>query len=278
MLKFIKEIKREEGEGLKAISNEKEKTFVLVVICVLVALLSVSVVAEHATNPENYEKTIQSIDEKKATVMGVTATAAAVSTGLAAIPGDATTPIADQIMDLSGYLLIVICALVLEKALLTICGFLAFKIFIPAACALIVLSFFIKRPVLKVLGMKCAVFALVIATIIPFSVKISDMIYATNEIEVEDLVTESEEAEETEEPAWWEKIINKVKETKVDAAEKTKEILNKFIDTIALFLIAYCAIPVLIFLTVIWFVKFLFHITIPMPQKGNSKKDKELLE
>lgn len=278
MLKFVKEIKREEGGCMKAISNEKVKTLVLVVICLLVTLLSVSVAAEHATNPENYKKTIQSIDEKKATVMGVTATAAAVSTGLAAIPGDATTPIANQIMDLSGYLLIVVCALVLEKALLTVCGFLAFKIFIPAACVLIAISLFIKRPALKVLGMKCAVFALVIATIIPLSVKISDMIYATNEIDVEDLVTEAEEAEETEEPAWWEKIINKVKETKADATEKAKEILNKFIDTIALFLIAYCAVPVLVFLMVIWFVKFLFQVTIPMPQKGNSKKGKELLE
>lgn len=58
---------------------------------------------------------------------------------LAVIPGDATTPIADQIMELSGYLLIVVCVLVLEKALLTVCGFLAFKIFVPAVCVLIAL-------------------------------------------------------------------------------------------------------------------------------------------
>ena len=55
-------------------------------------------------------------DYLKETVTNATATAAATSTALAAIPGDATTPIANQIMELCSYLLIVVCALVLEKS------------------------------------------------------------------------------------------------------------------------------------------------------------------
>lgn len=257
-------------------SKETGKKILIVIICLVVALFSIFVVAEHATNPESYKQTIQSIDEKKATVMGVTATAAAVSTGLAAIPGDATTPIANQIMDISSYLLIVVCALVLEKSLLTVLGFLSFKILIPVACVLFAISIFIQRSWLKVLGMKFAVFALVIATIIPFSLKISDMIYETNETMVTELTEQTKEIEESseeekEDKKWWETLTDKIEEGASAASEKAKEILNSFIDTIALFIIAYCAIPVVVFLVVIWFVKFLFNITIPESRKGKRK-------
>jgi len=109
---------------------------ICLVLLVVLALLSVFLLAKTASSPENYVSTVKSIDEKKATVMAVTATAATASTILAAIPGDATTPIANQIMEISSYLMIVVCALVLEKSLLTVVGYLSFKILIPIACVL----------------------------------------------------------------------------------------------------------------------------------------------
>ena len=59
--------------------------------------------------------------------------------------------------------------------------------------------------------------------------------------------------------------------------------LNDFVDAIALFIITYCAIPIIVFLIVIWFIKFLFNITIPIPAKGNMKmlnikKNRKMLE
>ncbi|OLR58513.1 hypothetical protein BHF70_02085 [Anaerostipes sp. 494a] len=258
------------------ISKKIVKKVLMVIVCLVIALLSIFVVAKYTTNPESYKNTIQSIDEKKATVMGVTATAAAVSTGLAAIPGDATTPIANQIMDISSYLLIVVCALVLEKSLLTVLGFLAFKILVPFACVLFAISIFTKRSLLKVLGIKFVVFAFVIATIIPFSLKISDMIYETNETMLTELTEKTKEIEkskkeEKESKKWWEIFTDKIEKGASDASEKAKQILNSFIDTMALFIIAYCAIPVIVFLVVIWFVKFLFNITIPVPLKGKMQ-------
>ena len=40
-------------------------------------------------------------------------------------------------MDLSGYFVVVLCAIFLEKYLVTITGFAAFKVLIPIACVLI---------------------------------------------------------------------------------------------------------------------------------------------
>lgn len=249
------------------------KKIICITLLLVLALLSILVVSKYAISPENYKATIESIDEKKATVMGLTATAATASTVLAAIPGDVTTPIANQIMEMSSYLLIVVCVLVLEKSLLTVMGYLSFNILIPIACGMLGFYTFIKKETIKVLAIKFIVFALVISTIIPFSLKISDLIYEINKTTIEQVSTTVDEAivqeESKEESSWLDKILNKVKEGVSNAGDKAKQILNKFIDAIAIFIITYCAIPIIVFLLMIWFIKFLFGITIPVPKANN---------
>ena len=62
---------------------------------------------------------IQSLDDKKTTALELTAAATAASAAITLIPGDAGTPIADKLADLSSYFLIVVCAIYLEKYLVT---------------------------------------------------------------------------------------------------------------------------------------------------------------
>lgn len=163
---------------------------IAVVLLVALAVLSVTVLADIATDPATYADTIESIDDKKATVMGVTATAVTASTALAAVPGDVTTPIATQILEISEYLFLVVCIFVLEKSMLTVMGYFAFNILLPVACALMVLYILVGREGLKVLALKVAVFALVVATIIPLSMKISNFIYEMNSAEIQQVTQE----------------------------------------------------------------------------------------
>ena len=257
------------------LSKEIIKKVIIVLLCLTLALVSVLVVGKKATDPQSYKNTIQSIDDKKATVMGITTATVTASTVLAAIPGDVTTPIANQILDMGSYLLIVVCALVLEKSLLTVLGYLAFNILVPSACIMFAISHFVKKNILRVLSLKILVFALVLSAIIPFSLKISDLIYESNQnmvTELNDKVEDMEDSEESEEEkGWWESLIGKIKDGVETVGEEVKELVNNFIDVIALFIITYCAIPIIIFLIVIWFVKFLFNIKIPVPQKENLK-------
>ena len=76
-----------------------------------------------ASNPENHKKTIEALDEKKADILKLTATSAAASTAIAAIPGDATTPIANKLTDLTSYFLIILVVIFLEKYLVTLTGY-----------------------------------------------------------------------------------------------------------------------------------------------------------
>ena len=116
--------------------NNKRKRIIKIIIPLIIALLSVFVFARFTTSTEYHAKTIQSLDEKKTTVMELTAASTAASAAITLIPGDTGTPIAEKLADLSSYFLIVLCELFLEKYLLTITGYATFMVLIPIACVL----------------------------------------------------------------------------------------------------------------------------------------------
>ena len=252
------------------LSKEITKKILCIVMLSIIAILSMTVISKIAISPESYSSTIQSIDNKKAAVMGVTATSAITSTALAAIPGEATTPIANKILDLSSYLLIVVCALVLEKSLLTVMGFLSFKILLPVSCLLFGIHIFIKKNALKILATKLLVFALIIVLIIPISIKLSDMIYEANKMTVTQVSADIDELSDNNntDASWLNKTINKVKEGVANVGEEAKKILNGFIDAIALFIITSCVLPIAIIFIVIWLINFLFKVNISTPNLG----------
>ena len=105
-------------------------------VLLVVALVSALWLARVTSDPAFHASSIAALDEKKVTVMELTAATAAGSVAISAVPGDATTPIANQISELSGYLLIVVGAIMLEKLLLSLTCYAAFQLLIPIACVL----------------------------------------------------------------------------------------------------------------------------------------------
>ena len=104
--------------------REKIRWVASVLIPLLCAVLSFCVIAKYASSPtmKINAHAIQSLDDKKTTALELTAAATAASAAITLIPGDAGTPIADKLADLSSYFLIVVCAIYLEKYLVTITG------------------------------------------------------------------------------------------------------------------------------------------------------------
>ena len=161
------------------------KKCIMAVILLLVAILSITVVGKYASAPENHQKTIASLDEKKQTVMELTAASTVTSALITLLPGDTATPIAEKMADVSGYLLIVLCAIYLEKYLVTITGYVAFTYLIPAACVLWILNLFFANATVRKLAAKLAVFGIAIFLVVPASVKISDLIGDTYQAQIE---------------------------------------------------------------------------------------------
>ena len=107
--------------------NEKiSKRTIMVVILALIALVSALVLSKFASSPELHAGTIKILDEKRNNVMLLTASATAISAGISSIPGETTTPLANQITTASSYLLIVICVIILEKYLISVFGYITF--------------------------------------------------------------------------------------------------------------------------------------------------------
>ena len=165
--------------------NFNKQKCITAVILLLVAILSITVIGKYASAPENHQKTITSLDEKKQTVMELTAASTVTSALITLLPGDTATPIAEKMADVSGYLLIVLCAIYLEKYLVTITGYVAFTYLIPAACVLWILNLFFANATVRKLAAKLAVFGIAIFLVVPASVKISDLIGDTYQAQIE---------------------------------------------------------------------------------------------
>lgn len=278
-------------KSMKSWFLEHKTRLIALFLVFLLMLCSMTCFARKFTDPQTYSKTIQSIDEKKLSVLGVSAAIAGTSTLLASVPDDATTPLANELMDLSSYLVVVICVLVLEKSLLTVFGSVSCYILFPIAC-LFAMAFIIREKQIFISwAIKLSVLALALLCIVPASMRISDYIYEINQVVIEQAIDEPDnvaedesETEFQEDQPWYKKIWNSITTTVQDVAETVtntaqkaidsgKEALSKFTDAVSVFVIAYCAIPIFVVFLLLWLLKLLFGVNIMIDvSKLNLKK------
>lgn len=253
------------------------KKILKTVIPILVALVSIFLVSKYAASPEFHAKSIEALDEKKTTVMELTAASTAASAAITLLPGDAATPIAEKLADLSGYFLIVLCAILLEKYLLTITGFATFSMLVPAACVLISANTFLKNDAVKCLAKRMILFGLAIFLAVPTSVKVSDLIETTYQASIESTITAAKEAtEEIEatskdaeknESGFLSSILDKVQNGVSDLTKRVQNLLNNFIEALAVMLVTSCVIPIVVLLFFVWLIKILFGAMVPASRK-----------
>ena len=267
---------------------------VMIVLCIVIALVSNIVLSKNYSSPEYTvnKKTITYLDEKKTTALELCAGATALSAAITLIPGDTGTPIAEKLTDLSGYFLIVVSAIYLEKYLLTILGALTFRWLIPAAMIAIALYFGIRRDFFWKLGVKILIFGLAVYAVIPVSVHVSQLIYNTYQesidttlAETENLISQTEgnaqsstESDQNSgDEGFFAGLVDKAKDTIEQAkdtasiaTEQFKYMLNKFIDGLAVLIVTTCLIPILVMVFFVWIVKMILG-TAMVP--GITKKD-----
>lgn len=273
---------------------------VMIVLCIVIALVSNIVLSKNYSSPEYTvnKKTITYLDEKKTTALELCAGATALSAAITLIPGDTGTPIAEKLTDLSGYFLIVVSAIYLEKYLLTILGALTFRWLIPAAMIAIALYFGIRRDFFWKLGVKILIFGLAVYAVIPVSVHVSQLIYNTYQesidttlAETENLISQTEENAQSStesdqnsgDEGFFAGLVDKAKDTIEQAkdtasiaTEQFKYMLNKFIDGLAVLIVTTCLIPLLVMVFFVWIVKMILGTAITQPAAmvpGITKKD-----
>ena len=277
-------------------SGLRKVNFVWTGVLILIFVLSITVIYQSVSSDSFQSRTIRSLDDKKTTVLELTASATAASTAISIIPGDAGTPIAEKLADLSGYFLIIFCAIYFEKYLFTISGFLAFRILIPVACIFMIAWLWTSWNSIKKFASKLFAFGLILFCIIPASMWASDYIEKAYETSYQETIESAKESSsevknstsqdeevtdadstagsgsetgssdsEAENKNWWDKLVGKVEKgvtgSVTNITDQFDNLLSRFIDAIAVLIVTSCLIPIAVLVIFIYITKLLLGIS-----------------
>lgn len=263
--------------------NNKSKLIFVAVLTVL-AILSHFVAARYLSSPNTYANTIASLEEKQTNVLELTAATTATSAAITLLPGDTATPIAEKMSDLSFGFLVVLCAIFLEKYLLTIIGYLSFGWLIPAALVLLIVDAFADMEALKKLGSRVLVFAVLISLVIPTSVRVADLIDDTYQASINSTIEDAKDTTDeikkeaqsnsSEGKGFFSKITGGITEAASSVAKKVVDTVNKFLEAMAIMLVTSCLIPILVLLIFVWLINMTFstNLTFGYPSILSRKK------
>jgi hypothetical protein len=261
--------------------------YIAAAVALILALVSIFVVAPWAGSPETYAGTIASLDEKRDTVMQLVTGSTATSAGITLLPGDVGTPIAEKILDLGADFAIVIGAIYLEKYALTILGLAAFRFLVPIGCIMFAVAALMGnrpsiRSMLAGLSARLTVFGIAISLVVPISVSVSNIIEATYETSMNQTIEALEQTADEAEAAAADaeagtsnngnpfvNLITSIPENVSNAAtgvsQEVQARLNMFIETLAVMIVTSCVIPILVLLFFLWLAKTILGVRIEVP-------------
>ena len=245
-------------------NNTILKKIAVILTLVLIAAVSSFYCADKLAAPEIYENKIHSIDEKAETVLKLTATSTLASAGISAIPGDTATPIANKLADFSQYFLLILSVLYSEKYLMTLIPSGACRFLVPIICGVFIAGRIVKNAAIDRLGYKLLFVTLCVSLVIPLSIGASDMIYDAYRQSIEATITSAEELTDETSPLTNEEdkgviqsILSKLSETTETLTNKASNILNRFVETLAVMIVTSCVIPLAVLLFFLWIIRIL---------------------
>ncbi len=277
--------------------NDRLKLVIIIGILAAIGLFSWLYLSGVASSEDSFQGTYASLDEKRTNVTELMGVTAASSTAISLLPGDAGTPIADQLADLSGYFMFILAAIYLEKWMVTITGMLAFKILIPVACGILILaqiiayraggsisetdetSLYAMSDKWKEVGVKLILFGLMVFAVIPVSGIVTERIDASYQQSVQQTIEDTrndaqkirDTVGEEKDEGVVERLFNKVKGGVAGQLDKFENTLNRITEAIAVLIVTSCAIPLAVLAFFIWLIKLLTGINITIPRFRASK-------
>ena len=232
------------------------KKIMITALLFLFAVISFTMIAPRAADPANHRHSIEQTEDKIASVMTLSGGAAATSATLTILPGDICTPLAEQLAELAKYFLLILSALYLEKFLITLSGYISFMCLIPLACVILGIAVIRGRRDFLRTALKIALIAVIIFLIVPASVKLSDMVYRTQESKVSDTIEQYndlgiEDGSDT-------GLIGELSSITSGTIDKITSFMDNMLESLAVMIVTACVIPLLVFAFLIWLVRVIF--------------------
>lgn len=265
------------------------------------AVLSIFVLARFSADPVLLGGVRDSLDEQQATVGSLAAGATALSAALSLVPQGALEPLANQLADVSGWFVVIIASIILQKILITVAGPAAFGLIVPLACLLGIIALYTRRVAFRSLAIRFAAFGLVLCFAVPASIVISNALTSTYAgltsaaAEAEQVAEDAEDAiaadaEEAAKPTddgddslldsvgdWIAGAAEDVGDAVGGALNSLNEIkddavgaLNSYMEKFALLIVTTCVMPLLVMLLLGWVIKLLFSVDIAVGRLGHT--------
>lgn len=232
------------------------KKIMITALLFLFAVISFTMIAPRAADPANHRHSIEQTEDKIASVMTLSGGAAATSATLSLLPGDICTPLAEQLAELAKYFLLILSALYLEKFLITLSGYISFMCLIPLACVILGIAVIRGRRDFLRTALKIALIAGIIFLIVPASVKLSDMVYRTQESKVNDTIEQYNDLEI--EGGSDTGLIGELSSITSGTIDKITSFMDNMLESLAVMIVTACVIPLLVFAFLIWLVRVIF--------------------
>lgn len=249
-----------------------------ILILALTITLSCTLLGTKLTDPASYCHTIEVLDRNRTTVLGLSAASAAASAAVSALPSDICSPLAEQLSEFTTWFLLILSVVFLEKYLLTIFGFAACYLLIPAGCGALLANCFFPTRFLQSIGPKLIAFGAALLLVIPTSVWVSDQINAIYSKSIEmtvesaNAVSENLTGEMTDGTGESTAVIDEAKSILGDLSgsvagvvDQFRNVLNRFIEATAVMIVTNCLVPIFVILFFVWIVKTLFSVQIVLP-------------
>ena len=108
--------------------------------------------------------------------------------------------------------------------------------------------------------------------IIPLSLWVSDRVYDTYNASIEETITASEElsgttselSEAGEDRNLVSSILERLSTTGTELANKAARVVNRYVESLAVMIVTSCVIPILVLVFLLWLIKTLTGVAIPM--------------
>lgn len=273
-------------KGMVIIMKEERKEgFKHVVLPIIIAVISAVIVYNFLNLIKWNRGYLEDIHERTQIVDSLDATSAALAFAIEAIPGDAGTSLANELMRAARTLFIVRSALTIEEYILKISAAVVFIGLVPVSCIAYSAGYNFKKDGLKIISMKILAFALAFLLLVPFSLTLSGAIEKSYQDTLNETIEEAEaEADNNSASAdkdedsnvldtviggvknLFGKVANKVTKT----AEDFENLVSNMIQSIITMLITNCGIPILVMIIFYIIIKNLFNLNLDSKRYADS--------
>ncbi len=258
-------------------SQLKWTTIHTVLVLLIFAAVSFFFAAHWFPESTFVQKSLEQVEKSSDTVMGLEAATMSASLAITAFPDDFATPLAQALADMNIYFIAILIILLCEKLLLLFGVRAVFRIAIPLACILGILSVCFRKDVLKTFAIRLAVLAFSVAFVVPCSTWLSGYVASEMTAYVEETIAETQSgadklneamAADAEDATIFDKLSDLFKTAITgisDLIEHFQNILRRCMNSIAILILTNFIIPLLNFYFLKWIFNEIAGIITPSP-------------